>query len=142
MSQILGWLAAISVIYMLCALGGGVNMMLDAQALIVIFTLIYGLTLVIYGFSNTVNSITGIKYLFNENLSSNSELSHIYKTQIKLSMIAATIYLLIGFVAIGHNIVEINTLQLMQSFSVTTLSLVYALLLSGLIYYPLYKKLA
>ena len=44
MSNILGWVAAIAVIYMACALSGSISIFLDVQTFIVILGFVYGST--------------------------------------------------------------------------------------------------
>ncbi|PKF56424.1 hypothetical protein CW748_10755 [Alteromonadales bacterium alter-6D02] len=115
-------------------------MFLDTQTFIVILGFVYGLSIAVFGWRHTLASISGIKHLFSKQSVKNPELSYIYKTKIKFSFWAGGISLLISIVAIANNLDDLSVLG--YALAVALLSLVYPVILSGALYYPLYKKLA
>ncbi|SFD49904.1 hypothetical protein [Pseudoalteromonas denitrificans] len=141
MSNILGWLMCVGVVWLSCVLvSGNIRVFIDASTFISIFPFIYGLTIVVFGLSKAVNSIVGFKYLFLEKPDNDSELSDIYKSQINFSMIAGVILTLISITGLLATLHDIQAL--VPALTEVILGLVYPVLISGLVYYPLYKKLA
>lgn len=140
MSNILGWLVSIAVIYLAFVFAADIAIFIDPQTFIVILGFIYGLTIAVFGWQQTLASISGFKHLFSKQNIRDPELSHIYKTKIKFSLWAGFISLLISFVAIAHNLAD--SAYLGYAIAVALLSLVYPIVISGALFYPLYKKLA
>jgi flagellar motor component MotA len=140
MSNILGWVISVLVIYMACVLWGNLGMYFDPQTVVVVLGFTYGLSVVSFGLKATMNSINSFKYILLNPQKDSKELSHIYKTQMKLSFIAGGISTLLGLIALGSNLSDLRSLG--PALSIICISLLYPLLVSGLVYYPLYKKLA
>jgi hypothetical protein len=141
MTNIIGWLISVGVVWFICSISlPNIKILFDAPTFVFIFSFTYGLTIAVYGLSKTVNSIVGFKFLVIEKPDRDPELSNIYKTQISGSVIAGIIMILIGVLSLLNNVPENEAL--FPALAVLILGLMYPALISGLVYYPLYKKLA
>jgi hypothetical protein len=142
-SSTLGCLIAVGAVCFLSTLvAGSIRLFINLQAVVFIFSFIYGLTVVVFGLRKSMDSILGFKYLFMEVRDSDSELSTIYKNQISFSVIGGVIYALIvitGQLATGY---YQNYGGVVSIVAVSMFGLLYPALVSGLVYFPLYKKLA
>jgi len=142
MSNIIGWLISVGAVWFICSISFSYTKILfDTPTFIFMISLIYGLTISVYGLSKTINSIVGIKYLFTGKPDGDSELSNIYKTQINFSVIAGIILTLLGSLSLLNGMPKIGV-GLFPALTVWILGLIYPVIISGLVYYPLYKKLA
>ena len=141
MSSTVGWLLATSslILWLAFSSASQFGIYLDIPSLLLLVPVVYGLSFVIHGTDLTVESVSGIKYLFVQKPPRNRHLALLYKNQIKFSMIAAVIGMISGLIPV---------LNYMDSFTsigpalVIVLSpLVYSVVISGMVFYPLYKKL-
>jgi len=115
-------------------------MYLDMHTVALLIPLIYGLSLISFGKELTLQSIFGFKYLVSPASKPLPLLANVYKTQIKFSIIAAIIGFFAGLVSILTNMNDPAAIG--PAYAVLVLVILYSALATGLIYYPLYKKLS
>ena len=140
MSNILGWLLVILATAFFLKLSAEPSIYIDVATIIFIVPAVYGLSLVIYGYRKTLLSINNIKYLFMSVVTPKEEVSNIYLNQIKLTIITAVIGLSAGIMAFLSNYDDPSSIG--PGLAVLMPFILYPSLIIGLIYYPLYKKLA
>ncbi|RXJ74944.1 hypothetical protein CS022_01835 [Veronia nyctiphanis] len=140
MSHFIGWLISVAAIFLSVTLSADWRIFLDTQTFIVILGFVYGIPLAVFGWDKTLKSIVGFKYMFTHPSTKKPELGLVYKAKIKFSFWAVGISFLISLVAIANNIEDLSVLG--YALALALLSVVYPMILSGILYYPLYKKLA
>ena len=143
MSKVLGWLIAVTVVCLIAVLvSGSVSVFFDPLTLIYTVIFIYGLTVVVFGLSKAINSILGFKYLFIEKPEKDPNLSVVYKNQMQIAVFSGIIHILIVTTGLLSQGVFNNNEALEPALAVAMLGIVYPTLISGLVYYPLHKRLA
>ena len=142
MSNILGWFLAIVATTFFLGISAELSMYIDVVTIVFIIPAVYGLSLVIYGYRKTLLSIKSIKYLFISANTPKEQLSNIYSTQIKLTIITSVIGLSAGLMAVLVNYDLVDSRSIGPELAVLMPLILYPSLIIGLIYYPLYKKLA
>lgn len=120
---------------------GDIRLIIHWPAILLISIYIYGLSIVTFGLFKTLSSVVGLKYLFIEKNSA-LELSKVYKCQINSSIVAAIIYIFIAIIGLLKNSDIDSSTVVIPTIEYSILALSFSVLISGLIYYPLCKKLS
>ena len=142
MSNILGWFLAIAATAFFLGISAELSIYIDVVTIVFIIPTVYGLSSVIYDGRKTLLSIKGIKYLFIAVNTPKEALSNIYLTQIKLTIITSVIGFSAGLMAVLVNYDPVDSSSIGPELAVLMPLILYPSLIIGLIYYPLYKKLA
>ena len=144
MSHFLGWLLAVVTTFIFLKLSAAISMFIyiDISTIVFILSAVYGLSLVIYGGGKTLQSIIHIKFLFLAVNEPKETLSDLYLTQIKLVIIASVIGLSAGLMVFFDNYELANSNSIGPELAILMPLILYPSAIIGLIYYPLYKKLA
>lgn len=143
MSHFFGWLLAVIVTFFFLQISAeSIFIYIDIVTIVFLFGTVYGLSLVIFGGSKTLQSIIHIKSLFTSGDTANKVLSNIYLTQIKLAIIASLIGFSAGLMMVFANYELADSNSIGPQFAILMPLFLYSSIIIGLIYYPLYKKLA
>jgi len=141
MTTFIAWLATLAVTLSFLHLTADLTLFIDLPTLIFMMVSIYGLSVVIYGAQPTLQSIAHMKHLFLNKQQTNTVLSELYLSQIKLTVIIAIIGLsagLLGFFFFYDN----SSAATGPALSVLMPLILYPAVFIGFIFYPLYKKLS
>jgi len=139
----ISWLITVAAVWIIFEFeAGDIRLIILWPAILFISIYIYGLSLVTFGLSKTLRSVVGLKYLFIEKENSALELSKVYKCQINFSIVAAIIYTFIVIIGLLANSDIDGFKVVIPTIAYSILGLSFSVLISGLIYYPLCKKLS
>ncbi len=145
MKNIIALLVISGAIGMLIILGAGANFYLDGASSIYLILFLYAVTIITFGIDGMYKSLTGLKYLFTEEMVGGSQaqyLSKVYSSQVKFLYGGALIALIIGTIAILGNVDTYENFTYQRAFAVNLVVLFYAAVLSEGILRPLSIKLA
>lgn len=145
MQSFLALLVVCGAIVMLFLLGGDLGMFADFYSGIYLILMMYSGTVIAFGSHGFIKSITGLSYLFAQDIShspATEYLAIIYKKQISFLYGGALIGFLVGLIAINSNVDNItDKFGLQAAYAVCTLVLLYAAIISEGILRPLSTKL-
>lgn len=133
------------VIIMLIVLGGGIEHYLDAASALFLVLFLYAATIVAFGTSGLLKSLSGLKYLFTDEMQGGAPaayLAKLYKSQVYFLYGGALIGLLVGSIAIHGNVDTYENFIFHRTYAVNLIVLFYAAILSEGIIRPLSIKLA
>jgi len=145
MQSFLALLVVCGAILMLILLGGDLGMFADFYGVLFLTLFTYSSTVVAFGSHGLVKSITGLSYLFANDIdhSPASEfLSVIFKKQVIFVYGAAFIATLVGTIAIFSSVEAIESSSIFYSaFAVNILIILYAAIIAEGVFRPLSIKL-
>lgn len=136
--NILGWLIAIPSLVYLLSTTGQITVFFDFGFYVVIPLIIYGLSMVSFGKEDTVRSLSNLRYLVLGNANHCKRLSRIYKTQVVFSFVAGLVVFLAGLIVALADVEQVSVV--FASISLHLVAPFFSLILTGFVYYPLYKK--
>ena len=142
MQTAFGLTVIIGAIIMLAILAGDITLFIDYASLLFLVLFMYGTTVIAFGSQGLIKSITGLKYLFSneiETTPASHYLARILSKQIVFVYGGAFIALLIGSIAIHTNVSE--QLVFHRAYAVNILILFYAAIFAEGILRPLLTKL-
>ncbi len=142
MQTIFGLAVIFGAIAMLMILGGSANVFIDQASLLFLVLFMYSATVIAFGPHGLIKSITGLKYLFSNEISTTPAsyyLARILNKQITFIYGGGAIAILIGSIAIHSNISE--PLVFHRAYAVNILILFYAAVFAEGILRPLVTKL-
>lgn len=142
MQSFLALLVVTGVVTMLAILAGGISQFIDVQSLLFVLLFMYAATVIAFGSTGLLKSLTGLSYLFASDISptpATEFLSIIFKRQIYFIYGAALIGLLIGSIAIHANVDEAIIFH--RAYAVNLVVLLYAAIIAEGILRPLAAKL-
>lgn len=128
---------------MLFLLGGKANIFIDWYGLGFLVAFVYAATIISFGVTGLIRSLSGFKYLFAHEIIGGkpaSYLTKIYQSQILFCYSAAILAFFIGCVAIHGNVELQDTQSWHKGYAVNTLVLVYAVMFCETILRPLKIK--
>ena len=129
---------------MLLYLAAGIHLFLDAPSLIYLLLFLYAVTIIIFGTDGMLKSLSGLKYLFTDEMVGGKQavyLSKIFASQVKILYGGAAIGFFIGTIAILGNVDGIEDLLFYRGFAVNFIVFLYAAVLAESIFRPLAIKL-
>jgi transcriptional regulator with XRE-family HTH domain len=145
MQSFLALLVACAAIGMLFILGGELRFFADQASAIYLALIMYSSTIIAFGFSGFLKSITGLSYIFANEISHSPAtqfLAIIYKKQITFIYGGAFIGILVGMISIHANFEQIDTkLGFHTAYAVSLLIILYAAIFAEAILRPLATKL-
>ena len=142
MQTALGLAVIIGAIVMLIVLGGSINLYIDTASLLFLVLFMYSATVIAFGSHGLIKSITGLKYLFSNEIEitpASHYLARIFNKQIHFIYGGAFIALLIGSIGIHSNVSE--SLVFHRAYAYNMLVLFYAAIFAEGILRPLATKL-
>ncbi|MCW8834502.1 MAG: helix-turn-helix domain-containing protein [Colwellia sp.] len=142
MQTTFGIAVIIGAITMLIILAGEINFYIDYASLLFLVLFMYSATVIAFGPQGLIKSVTGLKYLFSNEISSTPasyHLARILNKQIIFVYGGAFIALLIGSIAIHSSVSE--SLVFHRAYAVNLLILFYAAIFAEGILRPLVTKL-
>ncbi len=142
LNAIIALAVVIGAVSMLIELAGELSLFVDAASIIFILLFMYACTAIAFGGEGLVKSITGLRYIFSQQIepSPASELlAYIYKKQLLFLYGGAVIGLIIGSVSIHANVEE--SIVFHRAYAVNLLVLFYATVISEGVLRPLATKL-
>jgi len=139
MGNFLGWLISVLVTLVLFIKSGILEWYLDQISMIFVLGAIYGISIVIFGVKQTLESIYGVKYLFLAS-SKSPQLANIYKTQMQISILVAVIGVINGALTFLSTINDPKGIG--PAIALALVTAMYVAILSVFLYLPLYKKLS
>ncbi|WP_019028083.1 helix-turn-helix domain-containing protein [Colwellia piezophila] len=145
MKNIFALLVISGAIAMLIILGASAKFYLDVASAIYLVLFLYAATIITFGTHGMFKSLTGLKYLFTEEMVGGAQaqyLATLYASQVKFLYGGALIALMIGTIAILGNIDTYDNVTYQTAFAVNLVVLFYAAVLSEGVFRPLSIKLA
>jgi len=145
MKNIIALLIISSAIGMLILLGASTALYMDAASGIFLILFLYAATIITFGTSGLFNSLTGLKYLFTEEMVGGAKaqyLAKLYCSQVTFLYGGAFIALMIGFIAILGNIDTYENFVFLRASAVNLIVLFYAAVLCEGVFRPLSIKLS
>lgn len=142
MQTSIGLTVIVGAIVMLVILAGEMNFYIDYASLLFLVLFMYSATVIAFGSHGLLKSITGLKYLFSNEISTTPasyHLARILNKQISFIYGGAFIALLIGSIAIHANVSE--SLVFHRAYAVNILILFYAAIFAEGVLRPLVTKL-
>ncbi len=142
MQNLLAIIVVAGAIAMLVILGAQLSSFIDWASVLYLVLFIYACTVVAFGAQGLIKSITGLRYLFSQDINTSPAtqyLSAILKKQIIFAYGGALIGLLIGSIAIHTNVSE--SIVFHRAYAVNLLVLFYAAIFSEALLRPLTAKL-
>lgn len=143
MQNFLALLVVIGAVGMLVLLGGDLVMFADYFSALFLGLFIYAATVIAFGSNGLMKSITGLRYLFSDEVESSSAtryLALILQKQITFAYGASAIGVIIGIISINSNF-DGDTAMLYPAYAVCLLMLLYATLFAEGVLRPLVAKL-
>lgn len=143
MQNLLAFLVVMGAVGMLIVLGGDLSMFADYFSALFLILFIYAATVIAYGSNGLIKSLSGLRYLFSEEVEPSSAtryLALIMQKQIAFTYGGSAIGVLVGIIAINSNF-DGDTAVLYPAYSVCLLMLLYATLFAEGVLRPLVAKL-
>lgn len=144
MKNLLALIVITGVIGVLVILAGGVDLVIDVQSGLFLVLFLYAATIIGFGTDGMLKSLTGLKYLFTDELVGGAQakyLAELYSSQVKFLYGGAVIGLLIGAIAILGNVDTYENFVFQRASAINLIVLLYAALLAESIFRPLSLKL-
>jgi len=146
MQSFVALMVVVGAIVMLFMLGGQLEYFMDWASALFLILLMYSGTVVAFGSHGFVKSITGLGYLFANDISHSPAtdfLAEIYKKQIQFIYGGAFIGLLIGVISIHSNYTNIDEkFTVHAAYAVCLLVVLYAAIVAEVLLRPLATKLS
>ena len=142
MQTILGLTMIVGAIIMLIILAGEMNFYIDYASLLFLVLFMYSATVIAFGPQGLIKSLTGLQYLFSNEISTTPasyHLARVFQKQIVFVYGGAFIALLIGSIAIHSNVSD--SLIFHRAYAVNVLILLYAAIFAEGVLRPLVAKL-
>lgn len=130
-------------IAMLIVLGANAGFYMDAASGLFLILFLYAATIVTFGTSGALKSITSLKYLFTDEIAGGTQakyLKELYSSQVKFLYGGAFIGVIIGSIAILGNIDTYEDFVFQRASAVNLIVLFYAAVLSEGVFRPLSIK--
>ncbi|MBQ4835757.1 helix-turn-helix domain-containing protein [Pseudoalteromonas luteoviolacea] len=144
MKSLVGLLMISSAVGMLIYFGASLRNYLDVTSGVFLILFLYSATMVTFGTNGMFKSLSGLKYIFTEEMVGGDEakyLAALFRSQIKFMYGGALIGLVVGLIAILSNIDTYENFSLLRALSVNLVVLLYAALISEGVFRPLSIKL-
>ncbi|REL31037.1 helix-turn-helix domain-containing protein [Thalassotalea euphylliae] len=145
MQNVIALIVIIGAIGMLFVLGGELGMFADHYSALFLTLFTYACTVVAFGPHGFIKSITGLKYLFSENIPASSyttHLAYIYKKQLVFTYAGSFIAFITGAIAILSNQASIESLAAFNTaWAICILIVLYAAIVAEGVFRPLIAKL-
>lgn len=144
MKNLIALLMISGAVGMLIILGANVKNYMDIASGLYLILFLYAATIITFGTSGMFKSLSGLKYLFTEEMVGGTQakyLGEVYSSQVKFLYGGALIGLIIGSIAILGNIDTYDNFVFLRASAVNLVVLFYAAVLSEGIFRPLSIKL-
>jgi transcriptional regulator with XRE-family HTH domain len=144
MKNVVALLVISGAIILLMYLAGSPYLFLDAASGLFLILFLYAATIVSFGTHGMFKSVTGLKYLFGDEIVGGSQaqyLASLYKSQVKFLYGGAFVGLILGAIAIYGNIDTYEGFIFQRAWAVNLIVLFYAAILSEGLFRPLSIKL-
>ena len=145
MKNLIALLMISGAVGMLIILGASVKHYMDAASGLFLILFLYSATIATFGTSGMLKSLSGLKYLFTEEMVGGTQakyLGELYGSQVKFLYGGSFIGLIIGSIAILGNIDTYDDFVFLRASAVNLVVLFYAAVLSEGIFRPLSIKLS